>query len=395
MASQFRFLSVISLAALTAGLAGLACSSEDPPLTGGPTGGQSNTAAGTGGSGQAGSGTAGTSVVPAGGNGGTSSTGGTTGGTPPTTGGTPGTAGAAGSAATGGAGGSTGGSAATGGTGGSGGGASTLSPGCAKDPPAEDPTAWTAHDITVTIDAKFDAGYANRRYWRRPPVSYTKGVPMPLTIWGQGCGQPNNPENTPMTIGPAAAGSIQVQLLAPQNQQNHCYYAGPDGDDAKTPELPYFDKVLAEALNDYCIDTKKVFVGGYSSGGWFSALMSCNRANVIRGVGWAAAGLQLNHDACSGPVAAIITRGVNDNGTPLAQTEAARDSLIMRNGCTTTTQPWLPGETMFNTSSCVEYQGCMPGYPVVWCPTPGGHTNTISDTKLSPQGFWKFWTSLP
>ena len=98
---------------------------------------------------------------------------------------------------------------------------------------------------------------------------------------------------------------------------------------------------------------------------------------------------------CSGKVAAIITRGVDDGGTPLAQTEAARDSLIMRNGCTTQTAPWLPGETAFDSSSCVEYQGCMPGYPVVWCPTPGGHTNTVNDTKLSPQGFWKFWSSLP
>ena len=37
----------------------------------------------------------------------------------------------------------------------------------------------------------------------------------------------------------------------------------------------------------------------------------------------------------------------------------------------------------------------MPGYPVVWCPTPGGHTNTINDSKLTPQGLWKLWSSLP
>jgi hypothetical protein len=287
-----------------------------------------------------------------------------------------------------------GGAAGQAGSAGSGGGGSTMSPGCGKDV-ADDPSAWKAHDITVTIDPKFDAGYANRRYWTRPPQAYDKSKAWPLTIWGQGCGQGNNPETTPMTMGPAAMASVQVELLAPQNQQNHCYYAGPDGDDAKSPELPYFDKVLEETLNTFCIDTSKVFVGGYSSGAWFTGLISCNRASKVRGIGMAAGGLQLNHDPCMGPVAGLITRGTADGGTPLAQAEAARDSLIERNGCTMNTMPWLPGETAFDSSSCVEYQGCMPGYPVIWCPTPGGHTNTINDSKLTPHGLWKLWSSLP
>jgi hypothetical protein len=268
-----------------------------------------------------------------------------------------------------------------------------MSTGCGK-PVNDSPDQWVRHDIMVNVDTQFQANFTMRTYFTRPPATYDPNVPQTLTIWGQGCGQGTSPENTPITVGPGAA-SVQVELLASQMQQNHCYSAGPDGDDANSPELPYFDQVLAAALDTFCIDKSKVFMGGYSSGGWETALMSCNRTSVLRGVGWAAAGLQLNHDPCMGPMAAIITRGVDDNGTPLAQTEAARDSLIMRNGCTMNTMPWDPGETAFDSSSCVEYQGCMPGYPVVWCPTPGGHTNTINDTKLSPQGFWKFWTSLP
>jgi hypothetical protein len=290
------------------------------------------------------------------------------------------------------AGGGAGGSAGQAG-GASGGMGSKSSAGCGKAN-ADDPTAWTRHDITVEVDPKFtDAFYKQRTYWTRPPKTYDPSVPVPLTIWGQGCGQGNNPESTPMSSGPAADGSLQVELLAPQGN-NHCYSAGPDGDDAKSPELPYFDKVLAETLANFCIDTSKVFQGGYSSGGWFSALISCNRADKIRGVAWAAAGLQKNHDACGGPVAALITRGENDGGTPLEQTLAARDGFILRNGCSMETKPWDPGETNFTTSSCLEYQGCMPGYPVVWCPTPGGHSNG-TDTGLSTKGFWHFWSTLP
>ena len=337
------------------------------------------------------SGSGGSTVVPQGGttSGGTNTVAGTSSG-----GATAGTS-TAGGVANGGAAGSVGqaGAAGSSGSGGGGGGLPKMSAGCGKDN-ADDPTAWKKHDITVTVDAKFtDSFYKMRTYWTRPPKAYEKNTPMPLTIWGQGCGQNGAPESTPMTEGPAADGSIQVELLAPQGK-NHCYSAGPDGDDATSPELPYFDQVLAETLATFCIDTTRVFQGGYSSGGWFSALMSCNRADKIRGVGIVAAGLQKNHAACAGPVAGIISRGVSDPGTPLDQAEAERDSLIMRNGCTTETKPWDPGETKFSSSSCVEYQGCMPGYPVVWCPVPGAHSNG-KDTGISTQGFWKLWSTLP
>jgi dienelactone hydrolase len=368
----------VSLLVFGGALSLAGCSSDSPD-------------SGTGGAGMVGmSGSGGTSVVP---NGGT-----TSGGNPATAGSTSG--GAAAGATTGGAsnGGATTGGATTGGSAGasgSGGGGSLpkMSAGCGKDN-ADDPTAWKKHDIVVNVDAKFtDSFYKMRTYWTRPPKTYDKNVPMPLTIWGQGCGQNGSPESTPMTEGPAADGSIQVELLAPQGK-NHCYSAGPDGDDANSPELPYFDQVLAETLANFCIDTSKVFQGGYSSGGWFSGLMACNRADKIRGVGIVAAGLQKNHAACTGPVAGIISRGVDDPGTPLDQAEAMRDSLIMRNGCTMETKPWDPGEAAFNSSSCVEYQGCMPGYPVVWCPVPGGHSNG-KDTGISTKGFWKLWSTLP
>jgi poly(3-hydroxybutyrate) depolymerase len=255
---------------------------------------------------------------------------------------------------------------------------------------ADSPTAWVAHDIMVTVDAKFVGQFTQRRYWTRPPMNYDPNHAYPVTIWGQGCGQPNNPESTPMTQGPAAAGSIQVELLASQLQVNHCYSAGPDGDNANSPEIPYFDKVLADVEAEFCINKSKVFVGGYSSGGWFSSLMGCARANVIRGVAFISAGLQLNHPPCMGPVAAMIALGQGDPGTPTGQFTAARDDLRMRNGCGTTTKPWTVNGLSVD-ASCVAYDNCMPGYPLVVCTPPGGHTNGISN-GISTQGFWALWS---
>jgi poly(3-hydroxybutyrate) depolymerase len=261
--------------------------------------------------------------------------------------------------------------------------------GCAKTV-TELPNAWAAHEIKVTVAPAYAADYSMRPYFTRPPKEYDMNQAYPVVVWGQGCGQ-NKAEETQFSGSAAAAGVIQIELLA--NPKNHqCYSAGPDGDHADSPEVPYFDAVLAEVEDNYCVDKSKVYMAGWSSGGWLTALLACTRTDVIKAVGWASAGLQLNHPECVGPMPAILERGVDDGGTPLAQTEQARESLRLRNGCSTETEPWDPGEKDFDTSTCVSYKGCKAGFPLVWCPIPGGHNN---GGKLASVGYWKLWSSLP
>jgi poly(3-hydroxybutyrate) depolymerase len=209
----------------------------------------------------------------------------------------------------------------------------------------------------------------------------------------------------PPTENPAAAAASIIVELDP-NQANHqCFSAGPDGNNPDSPEVPYFDQVVSTMENEFCIDQSKIFMGGYSSGGWFTSLMTCARANVIHGAGWAAAGLQSNHPTCGGPVPALITRAMMDDGTSLTDTMAAVDNLRMRNGCAATSKPWMPtwtaGQEHADISSCVLYDDCMPGYPLVWCATQGGHTNTDGDplgglnTHLTRDALWQLWSTLP
>jgi polyhydroxybutyrate depolymerase len=387
----------------------VACSngSGEPSGTAGTTGGAGATsAAGTGGTtSTAGTtGTAGTmatgGTTGSAGTGGTTATGGTTGnggtGGTPATGGTTGTAG-------------TGGTPATGGITGTGGaGAPVKSAGCGKDN-ADSPSQWTRHDIKVTaVAAKYTANFTSRIYYTRPPFRYDSQKPVALFVWGQGCGQGTAAEGVPPASNPLITGTattpgqaVIVELIPPQ--PNHqCYFAGPDGDAPDSPELPYYDQIVSEVEAEFCIDKSRVFQGGYSSGGWFSSLVSCNRGTGIRGVGWAAAGLQTNHDPCVGAVPALITRGMMDTGTMLPAAMLAVESFRTRNGCGTTTKPWTPvwsaaemtAKTTADTSACLSYDGCMPGYPLIWCPTPGGHTNTENDTHLTRFALWKLWTSL-
>jgi poly(3-hydroxybutyrate) depolymerase len=421
------FLALALAGAFTLG----ACGGSEPGTTAGAAG--TSGAAGTTGGGAGTSGAAGTNAGAAGtmgaagtngpaGNGGagngvagTSGTAGTGAGTAGTGAGTAGT-GAAGQGAAGtgvagqGAAGTGGGAAGTGGP--------IKTSGCGKQV-AELSTKWNSHTTMVTLTPSFVTkyptantvmnngwGYTKRQYWTRPPANYDPTKAYRLVIWGQGCGLGTNPDGSiPPTNNPLlASSSIIVQLDPAQvnlvkTGSAQCFTAGPDGEVADSPELPYFDNIISEVESQYCVDKKNVFLGGYSSGGWFSSLLSCNRANVIRGTGWAAAGLQKTHDTCMGPVAALITRAAQDNGTPADQTMDAVENIRMRNGCGTTTKPWMPtwnaGEEMANTSSCLAYDGCMPGYPLIWCPTQGGHTNTEGDTKLTRNGLWKLWSTLP
>jgi len=260
----------------------------------------------------------------------------------------------------------------------------------------DDPTKWVEHDIMVKVDAEFAANYTSRKYFTRVPKNYDPSKAYPVTFWGHGCGA-SGAESTPLMGGGAADDSIQVFLLA----INSCFSTSK----ANSPELPYFDAALAGIEASYCVDKAKVFVSGYSSGGWLSYLLGCARAGVIRGIGAASGGMQVDRPACTGPVAAILTADTTDTTNPIVSidkatgidkgTGAGRDNLLMRNGCGTETKPWDVGDTAFDSSSCVQYQGCMPGYSVVWCQTTGhGHSNG-AETGISTKGFWTFWSSLP
>jgi polyhydroxybutyrate depolymerase len=267
--------------------------------------------------------------------------------------------------------------------------------GCGKEV-HDDPTKWVEHDLMVKVDPEFAAMYTSRKYFTRVPKNYDPNKAYPVTFWGHGCGA-SGAENTPLMAGGANDNSIQVFLLA----IGGCFSTSK----ANSPELPYFDDALAGIEENYCVDQGKVFMSGYSSGGWLSYLLGCARAGIIRGIGAASGGWQVDRPACTGPIAAILTADTSDMTNPIMNidkatgidkgTGAARDAILKRNGCSTDTKPWDQGDTSFQSSTCTEYQGCLPGFPVVWCQTSGqGHSDGAS-TGISSKAFWTFWSALP
>jgi hypothetical protein len=95
------------------------------------------------------------------------------------------------------------------------------------------------------------------------------------------------------------------------------------------------------------------------------------------------------------PVALMGFHGTSDQVVDISGGEAGRDVFVKRNGCSTQTMPaepsWCDGLAQnFQPCSCVAYQGCMPGYPVIWCEYNGMHMPAPSSGKT----LWNFFSQF-
>ncbi len=295
--------------------------------------------------------------------------------------------------------------------------------GCGLAPGNDSSTVFVAHDVNVTgVNAAYLPGgtfalsdgpynYARRVYSVRLPVNYDPSKSYAVTFGGGGCGGSSasfaqNP-GAGYAIAPTPdADTIQVGLsyLTP------CFADGGPaiGNRADTPELPYFRTVLADVEARLCVDPKRVFASGFSSGAFLSFTLGCAAADVLRGVTTLDGGMRNVRPACTGPAAAFMVAGQNDTENPigpLAATDASnlrmgsagsapgRDDFLVRNGCVgNATAPWDAAYP-----ACVKYTGCPAAYPVVWCSLPGvGHGgSTVNGVNYSQGGMWKFLSTLP
>ena len=116
------------------------------------------------------------------------------------------------------------------------------------------------------------------------------------------------------------------------------------------------------------------------------------RAGILRGQGNATGGLPTVPSMCAGPIAAILAHDDTDTQNTIEEGMKARDRIKAINGCSDATMPYEWDTNPGTQSTCLQYQGCKPGFPLIWCPTHGkGHSDQV---PISTTGFWKFWSAL-
>jgi poly(3-hydroxybutyrate) depolymerase len=251
------------------------------------------------------------------------------------------------------------------------------------------------------------AGTMNRVYRVWLPAGYDPKRPYRTIFLGHGCGDNNGcsacgPAGTPFPGLETVADAILVAMVA----EGSCFDNG-NGTNS-SPELVYFDQILKEVAADYCVDQARVFVGGFSSGAWVTHLIGCARAGSGPGTVRAqitATGEWPNPPPCTGPIAALMAHDMEDNNNPFSAGVVARDKILAENHCGTQTIPYsydgvtpatptsgncaITG-TVTSCQPCVEYQGCDPGYPVIWCPTNGNNPSHSRQVPITTLGLWRF-----
>jgi poly(3-hydroxybutyrate) depolymerase len=353
---------------------------------------------GTSGNGAAGDTSTGNGTGTAGDTGATGASG-TTGASGSGASGTTGSSGTTGTAGTGAAAGVTGTAGTTGAAGTGGGkGPTGMSAGCGQDTTVaagsfvHETIAVTGVASTVK-PATAGASWTMRDYFIRLPNGYDKTKPYPLIFGGGGCGGSLvSNGNGAFANSNANSGAIQIGMAYVWPQGGGACF---DDNGADTPDLPYFDSMLAEIEAKYCVDKGKVFVGGYSSGGWEAYMLGLARGGIVRGISPAAGGLRMSRPPGSNiPIAALLLTGGNDTANPATGptgSDAAMNLILQINGCQgTDTVPW---ETPCTGCGCNRYTGCPAPYPVVRCRPPGqGHTDGGGAFKSA---IWATWMSLP
>jgi poly(3-hydroxybutyrate) depolymerase len=294
----------------------------------------------------------------------------------------------------------TGGQAATGGDSGAGSdsggtagtaGASTGTPsaGCGKAP------TLTSGEHTI------QSGGQSRSFMMRIPDTYDNNHPHRLIFafhWNGGTMQDVDGGGTSgytwSYYGLRERAENSTIFVAPQGNSNG--WANPGGQD-----LTFVDDMINLIKDDLCVDEDRLFALGFSYGGGMSYAIACDRADVFRAVAvYAGARLSGCNDGTR-PIAYMGIHSVNDPTCSYAGGEGLRDTFVGNNHCTPQDPPEPPAGS--RTHIITEYEGCDPGYPVVWAAFEGaGHTPAPVDGSTADSGggdvtwtkeeVWNFFT---
>lgn len=144
------------------------------------------------------------------------------------------------------------------------------------------------------------------------------------------------------------------------------------------PDVAFLDALIDEAVRARNVDPARIFLTGYSSGGFLAQLYACQRSSRVRGIATHEAGAPYNQaekwpngsPRCPGQdkVATLVTHGRDDFSVSFKSGVYSALYWATINGC----DPRHARVTAY--PQCYAYDGCAPGKPVVFCDIPNlGH----------------------
>jgi poly(3-hydroxybutyrate) depolymerase len=127
-----------------------------------------------------------------------------------------------------------------------------------------------------------DGNGRSRSYLIRIPADYEASRPYPLIFVFHGAGG-NSRQSHSWGLQNAEGASAGAIFVFPDGIAYKNFGVGWD-DTTDGYDLPFFDHMSKDIEAQYCIDTARVFVAGFSWGGDFATALACHRGDEIRAV---------------------------------------------------------------------------------------------------------------
>lgn len=192
------------------------------------------------------------------------------------------------------------------------------------------------------------------------PDYYKNNEPIPLVVAFHGRTSPNWEVRGYYDLEGGEMGAIFVYPEAIKSGSSFSW--SDSGDSAgELRDYEFFDEIVENIANNYCVDMDQIYVVGHSLGAHFTNSLACARGNIIRAVG--SLGGSRSNSACTGPVAVMQWHNPNDRLASFSSGVTAKDQARAQNQCSdeyTSVEP--------SWGNCIEYKGCYEDAPVVWCP---------------------------
>lgn len=229
------------------------------------------------------------------------------------------------------------------------------------------------------IDGTITVGTRDRTYRLSVPADYVAGEPLPVIFGLNGVGGNGKGAQSSFRLEDGHRGIFVYpdSIYKESSGTEDWEYSGSGYD------VDFFDALVSELSENYCVDLDRIFAVGVSAGGIMSNMLGCFRGDVLRGIAPSSAMTWGNQ--CKGNVAVMVICGETDSFNP-CDTDAAGeiDIWTKENSCGT--------DTAVSTYAdiCSEYLGCDPGNPVLLCKHPGGHMWPTAASSYA----WDFFMGL-
>lgn len=241
-----------------------------------------------------------------------------------------------------------------------------------------------------------------RDYWVNVPA----GLPGPsvsllLGLHGFLQTPVQDPTQTPQIDGhekttgwSEVAASDKFIVAYPSAQPQRSAWDASEGSD----DVAYLRDVVRDISSTWCVDPRRVYAEGHSSGALMAARLACDAPDVFAAVAvYAGVDPTLFGGPCARdrssarPISMGIFHGVEDSLSVFPLAIAHRNNWLKRNDCSSTpkTEPNVPVEASV-------YGPCKAGVEVVWRVYQAGHTwPTGADGVDITRRMWEFFLRNP